>query len=211
MIWQLVKQLLPALLLLGVASGFATWLKATKGRRGEAAVHKDITTFGAECITDFIVPDGRGGLTQVDHVIKLPIGIGVIETKNYSGMIYGQAKEASWTQVLGGKKSKFPNPLRQNFAHTEAIKKIVGRNVEVFGQVIFVGDARFKEMPEGVSGLKELKTHLRMVAEMPIPPEVDLGWQVLKAAMLNDDESRKAHLALVKGKKERRRRPVEVG
>lgn len=210
MIWHLIKSLIPALIFLGAASLFAAWMKSTKGRRGERAVHRAITDSGAECITDFILPDGRGGLTQVDHVIKLPVGVAVIETKNYSGKIYGREGEPTWTQVIGGQKNKFQNPIRQNFAHTEAIKLIVGKDVEVFGQVIFVGDARFKQMPEGVSGARELKKHLRLVAELPIPAAVEQGWQALQAAMVTDPESRKAHLIQVKDKKEQFRGAVKV-
>lgn len=201
MIWSMVKSLLPALLLLCGAAAFAQWVKATKGRRGEKVVHKAIVASGAECITDFILEDGRGNLTQIDHIIKLPIGIGVIETKAYSGKIYGRAGEATWTQALGGKKSKFQNPLRQNYAHTEAVKRIVGKNVQVFGQVLFVGDATFKELPEVVSGLQELKRHLRLISTMPIPADVEDAWRALVAAMMIDADTRSAHLSQLRAKK----------
>ena len=201
MILQMVKSLLPGLLLIGLVGSLSVWFKTTKGRRGEAAVHRAIETSGAVCITDFIVPDGRGGLTQVDHVIKLPIGIAVIETKNYSGRIYGKGGDATWMQAIGGQKNRFQNPLRQNHLHVEAIKAIAGQGVDVIGQVIFVGDATFKEMPEGVSGIHELKKHLRLVADMPIPAEVEAAWSKLKASMLIDDASRSKHLAQVRAKK----------
>ena len=199
----LIKSLILPVLLLLSASVFAAWMKATKGRRGERAVHYAILTVRAECITDFIIPDNRGGLTQVDHVVKLPIGIAVIETKNYSGKIYGTEREKTWTQAIGAQKNKFQNPLRQNYLHVEAIKAIVGEGIEVIGQVIFVGDAKFREMPEGVSSLAELKKHLRMVKDMPVPAEIEQAWAKLQAAMRTDDGARADHLAQV-GQKKRR-------
>lgn len=36
-------------------------------------------------IDDVIIPDGRGGTTQIDHVIVSQFGVFVIETKNRSG------------------------------------------------------------------------------------------------------------------------------
>jgi hypothetical protein len=201
MIVQLLKPLiLPGLFLLA-AMAFAAWMKATRGRRGERAVHNAIVAAGAECITDFIIPDGRGGLTQVDHVVKLPIGIAVIETKNYSGKIYGTEREKTWTQAIGGQRNKFQNPLRQNHLHVEAIKAIVGECVDVIGPVIFVGDAKFRETPEGVSGLSALRKHLGMVKGMPVPPNVEAAWATLQASMRTDDGARADHLVLVRQKK----------
>ena len=37
---------------------------------------------------------------QIDHIIIRKTGIFVIETKNYSGQIYGQDNQKEWTQVL---------------------------------------------------------------------------------------------------------------
>lgn len=200
MIAHLIKPLiLPGLFLLA-AMAFAAWMKATKGRRGERAVHNAIVAAGAECITDFIIPDARGGLTQVDHVVKLPIGIAVIETKNYSGKIYGTEREKTWTQAIGRQKNKFQNPLRQNFLHVEAIKAITGDGIDIIGQVIFVGDARFREMPEGVSGLAELKRHLRMVRDLPVPAEVEQAWARLQAVMETSQTARQEHLSQLKAK-----------
>ena len=174
----------------------------TMGAAGEpAAAGNAIVTAGAECISDFIIPDGRGGLTQVDHVVKLPIGIAVIETKNYGGKIYGTEREKTWTQAIGSQRNKFQNPLRQNFLHVEAIKEITGDGVDVLGQVIFVGDAKFREMPDGVSGVADFKRHLRNVREIPVPEPVEQAWAKLRAAMQTDPAARQEHLAQVKAKR----------
>ena len=69
---------------------------------------------------DILVPH-RSATTQVDHIVASKFGIFVLETKNYSGWIFGSEKQRTWTQVLKGKKSQFQNPLRQNFAHIAAL------------------------------------------------------------------------------------------
>ena len=54
--------------------------------------------------------------SQIDHILINKKGIFVIETKNYSGRIYGQENQLEWTQVLnyGKVKNKLYNPVKQN-------------------------------------------------------------------------------------------------
>ena len=55
----------------------------------------------------------------------------------------------------------FPNPLRQNHGHTEAVKALVP-GVRVIGRVVFTNSARFPQgMPPGVSSLHSLVGDLR--------------------------------------------------
>jgi hypothetical protein len=56
-----------------------------KGRKGEAAV---LARAGFPALHDVIVRDGWG-LTQVDHLVRLPDGIAVLETKAHAGMVTG--------------------------------------------------------------------------------------------------------------------------
>jgi hypothetical protein len=56
--------------------------------------------------------------TQIDHLIVSVYGIFVLETKHMSGWIFGDEKDALWTQSFpNGKKFKFQNPIRQNYRH----------------------------------------------------------------------------------------------
>lgn len=168
-------------------------LRKTKGPRGEWKVASAINSTGLEALHDVILPDGRGGLTQVDHLIKTPVGIAVIETKNYSGKIFGQEWEPSWTQVLGRKSFHFQNPLRQNYCHVEAVRALVAPGIDVMGHVIFVGDARFQEMPAGVSGLRDFLRNLRRVRGVPVPADVEAGWKEVSTAARRDSATRQAH------------------
>jgi hypothetical protein len=42
----------------------------------------------------------KDGTTQVDHILVSRFGVFVIETKNYTGWIFANAEQKSWTQVL---------------------------------------------------------------------------------------------------------------
>jgi hypothetical protein len=63
----------------------------------------------------------QGSTTQIDHVLVSVYGIFVIETKNMKGWIFGDERSAQWTQSIFGKKSRFQNPLRQNYRHVKAL------------------------------------------------------------------------------------------
>ena len=84
-----------------------------------------------------------GTTTQIDHVCLSRYGIFVIETKNYSGWIFGSAEDRQWTQVFKNRaKYRFQNPLFQNRLHTRAISKQLGMSSElVHSIIVFISSA----------------------------------------------------------------------
>ena len=66
-----------------------------------------------------------GKTSQIDHIVVSVYGIFVIETKNYKGWIYGKEKDDYWVQNIYGKKSRFLNPIRQNYGHIQELKKLL--------------------------------------------------------------------------------------
>ena len=95
-------------------------------------------------------PDGT---TQIDHVFLSPFGIFVLETKNMQGWIFGEEKQAQWTQKLYRRTFRFQNPLRQNYKHLKALEATLGVAPDRLHSVIsFVGGSRFKTaMPVNVT------------------------------------------------------------
>ncbi len=84
---------------------------------------------------------------QVDHIVINKYGIHVIETKNFSGRIYGAENQLKWTQILayGKVKNQFYNPIKQNETHLINIKKIVSDNdVPCSNIVVFVKNNTYK-------------------------------------------------------------------
>lgn len=88
-----------------------------------------------------MIVSNNGNTTQIDHIVINPRGVFVIETKNYSGEIYGSENQREWTQVLayGNVKNKLYNPLKQNATHVYNVKRIVG-NFGVVGAWIGADD-----------------------------------------------------------------------
>lgn len=106
----------------------------------------------------------KDGTTQVDHILVSRFGIFVIETKDYKGWIFGNPKQASWTQVLYRRKFKFQNPIFQNFRHVRAVQDLLDflPPEAVKSVVVFTGDAEFKtDIPPGVYSLTQFVDHIR--------------------------------------------------
>lgn len=117
--------------------------------RGEAGEDAVADILGATVpdeqyvINDYLFVDAGGHSRQIDHIYINRRGIWVIETKNYSGTIYGLEKQREWLQVLanGGEVNKFYNPLKQNYTHIYSLAEIVGRNGIFHNIVCFAGNA----------------------------------------------------------------------
>lgn len=194
---QGVVRLLLWLLTLGLALQALKMLLVPmlRGRAGEARVGAVLDSIGVDTLHDIILPDGRGGSTQVDHLVLTGAGILVVETKNYSGLVFGQGHEAQWTERLGQRSYRFQNPLRQNFGHVQAIRALAP-GMPVLGRVVFTDDARFPNgAPEGVSVLTDLRRDLvNLIGHEAPSPHLLQSWATLKARADRSAEGRKAHM-----------------
>jgi len=95
---------------------------------------------------------------QIDHVVLSIYGIFVIETKNYTGWIFGNEKDNKWTQSIYNlrykttEKYQFYNPIRQNWSHMYALKKALKDTLPDISEnayhpiVVFTGDAELKQI-----------------------------------------------------------------
>lgn len=111
------------------------------GKRGESAVKKIIgeTIENEQYVINNLTILNDGMTSQIDHIVINCRGVFVIETKNYSGKIYGSVNQREWTQVLAGGnvKNKFYNPIKQNATHVYHVNKIVGK-IPVYSLIVFV-------------------------------------------------------------------------
>ncbi len=69
------------------------------------------------------------------------------------GWIFGSQDKKMWTQTIFKHKTRFQNPLHQNYKHTKTLEKILNISPEkIFSVIVFVGDATFKTpMPANVT------------------------------------------------------------
>lgn len=162
---------------------------AAKGRIGEARVARRLRDgLGPEykMLNDIYLPSREGETTQIDHIVVSQYGVFVVETKNWTGWIFGDAASAKWTQSIYRKKSSFQNPIRQNYKHICELSRNLGIDKEYFiGVVAVTGDCTFKtDMPEGVVYSKRAAAYIRSFTreiikaeQVPEIAEAILAWQ----------------------------------
>ena len=144
----------------------AVYLKRpeTRGRRGENRVKWVIgeTIENEQYVINDLILMNDGKTTQIDHIVINPRGVFVIETKNYSGEIYGNENQREWTQVLayGNVKNKLYNPLKQNATHVYNVKKVVGK-LPVHSLVVFVQNNTHHIEADNVIPLSALRNYLQ--------------------------------------------------
>lgn len=111
------------------------------GKRGENYVRSVLgnTIEGEQYVINNYTIEKDNKSSQIDHILINKFGIFVIETKNYSGNIYGNDNQQEWTQVLnyGRIKNKFYNPVKQNASHVYKIRSVL-HNYPIHSVVVFV-------------------------------------------------------------------------
>ncbi|WP_186671140.1 NERD domain-containing protein [Sporosarcina sp. BP05] len=139
----------PVVVLLVILWNILQWkMPVIKGKYGEWVVKKKLRKLGDAYTVfhDVYIPNGERGLTQVDHIVTSVYGVFVIETKHYSGWIFGDEFKPYWTQVLYKRKTKIYNPIRQNYGHIQALLTYIAQEElqDVFSIIAFSSNSTFK-------------------------------------------------------------------
>ena len=121
---------------------------SNKGKAGEDKVSFVLCSLPQEyhVIDDVIIPDQGVGpnknyTTQIDHVVVSPFGIFVIETKNYSGWIFGAEETKKWKQTFKTTPAHyFYNPIKQNWGHIYALAERLQLNTRIFKPIVVFSD-----------------------------------------------------------------------
>jgi hypothetical protein len=91
-----------------------------KGLNGEYETAKSLEKVKGyhKTILNCYLPNGQDKMTEIDLIFIHETGIYVLESKNYSGWIFGKEEDKHWTQTFtNGKKVSFYNPVIQNKTH----------------------------------------------------------------------------------------------
>ena len=125
---------------------FKAYLPQVKGYVGEQRIRKLLGSLGeaVKVYNNLYVPKKNGEMTQIDHVLLSAYGVFVIETKNYTGWIFGDEHQRNWTQTIYNKKSRFYNPVMQNNTHVKALQHYLNMDVPVHSMIVFPDAATFK-------------------------------------------------------------------
>lgn len=113
------------------------------GRRGEKLTERELNLvklFGrkGKVLRNLYVPKDNGETSEIDVVFITRKGIFVIESKNFSGWIFGDEKSAYWTVMLPNKeKNRFYNPIMQNRSHIKWLGQYLDKEIPLFSIVVF--------------------------------------------------------------------------
>ena len=122
------------------------------GYYGEHLVQRELNLvklFGrkGEILRNIYIPKEDGETTEVDVLFITVKGIFVIESKNYSGWIFGDEKSYKWTAMLPNKiKNKFYNPIKQNDLHIEHLRKYLDMDIPLFSIIAFSERCELKKI-----------------------------------------------------------------
>lgn len=143
------------------------------------------------------LPDG-GGTTQIDHIYVSRYGVFVVEAKNMAGWIFGAENQAQWTQTIYKRKSRFQNPIRQNYKHIktlEALLQVPASKLHTF--IVFTGDSTFKTpLPPCVCTLRNFTDYILSFRTVILSDgEIsDICRKIENSRMQDTTETRRAHI-----------------
>lgn len=105
--------------------------------------------------SNVLVPRSYGAVStsEIDAIMLHEKGIFVIESKNYSGWIFGSAEQKDWTVTYSAKtKGRFYNPIMQNRSHVKALSEYMELEPWYFkSYIVFTDKCTFKSVPLSTS------------------------------------------------------------
>lgn len=120
-----------------------------KGTFGEYLLVQALKEMPGEkrILTNCYIPKEDGTTTELDIVMIHETGIYVIESKNYSGWVFGTDTDTNWTLTYpNGQKYQFYNPIMQNVNHIKHLKNLIGDDLFYFSFVVFGKNCELKNI-----------------------------------------------------------------
>lgn len=187
-----------------------------KGLAGEYSIYKKLKNYendGAKILFNLYIPTYNNKTTEIDVVMISTKGLFVIESKNYSGWIFGRENQRKWTQSFHigygeTQKEYFYNPIMQNEYHIKYLKKIIGDNINIHSLIVFLDSCKLKniKLKENSSNyviyLSQLKTVITQIfnnqQDILYPRQVDELYNKLYAYSQADESIKLKHVSDLK-------------
>ncbi|SFD22581.1 Nuclease-related domain-containing protein [Thiohalospira halophila DSM 15071] len=156
------------------------WLLRLEGAR----TRRTLRRLGREYMEDAVIPDGLDSSVVVDFLVLVPGGILVVDLKDYPGILFAGERIDEWTQTVGRRSYKFPNPIAPNQFKVQAVSDQVPE-VPVHGRVVFTRRGRFATaLPWSVSTVDSLAEDVADLREGDeVPGSYYSAWLRLRRAL----------------------------
>lgn len=196
---------------------FARYSSKIIGSSGEKRVNAIINSLGEDYILvpDLMIRNSRGVTAQIDHVVLSEYGIFVIETKTYSGWIFGNEQSEEWKKITKRTRYSFRNPVKQNWGHVYALKEILKQfpNCKYYPIVVFAGTAELKDITSKVPVVysDDLKSTIENYCSTKCfsKDEVLQIKDILENARITDEDAEKEHVKAVRQQLDERQLKIE--
>ena len=185
---------------------------AVNGKVGEAYTARELKLLNllgrkGKVLRNVYIPKDNNETSEVDVLFITQKGIFVIESKNYSGWIFGDEKSKNWCEILKGKKYFFYNPIKQNKSHIKNLEKQLQVGDDKYVSLItFNANANLKKVSTESSGIyvvgyKQLKKFMKKQTDKPdilIDEEIENIYQQLLPGTKLSDEEKQEHVNRIK-------------
>lgn len=142
------------------------WTPDKIGQYGESLTARELKIldlFGkkGKILRNLYLPKDDGGTSEIDLVFITQKGIFVIESKNYSGWIFGRESDQFWTQSMPDKKKhRFYNPIKQNQTHIKWLRQYLEQDASLFSFIVFSERCQLKNITLNTQNVHVLKRNM---------------------------------------------------
>ncbi len=188
------------------------------GSLGEFYIYEDLKPLQGhkKYLYNCYLPKEDEATTEIDVILLHESGIYVMESKNYSGWIFGKEQQKNWMQTLptgkgSSQKEYFLNPIMQNKGHIKWLKRYLGDEKEfpVYSYIVFSERCELKNVTL-TSGehhvikrnqlLQAIQQNAQIVGTQLSVEEIDLLYQKLRPLTLMTAEQKQAHIEKIQQK-----------
>ena len=190
------------IIIIAIIFAYGYNLPRIKGAIGESRVSRKLQKLNPEeyKVLNDVLLNTSNGLSQIDQIVISIYGIFVIETKNFSGWIHGSENSEYWTQTIFKKKSKFRNPIKQNWSHIYALKEVLSGYKQIIYHpiVVFTGGAESKNVTSNLPVIYDFQllreiTNIRTTMNLSIESVINIV-DLLNKVCIKDKQIKKKHI-----------------
>lgn len=122
------------------------------GKYGEKLIEKELKELhyygkDGKVLRNVYIPKENGETSEIDVLYITQKGIFVIESKNYSGWVFGDEKSEYWTVMLPNKeKNKLYNPIKQNKTHLKWLSNYLVKDIPLYSIIVFSERCELKKI-----------------------------------------------------------------
>ena len=126
-----------------------------RGRYGEYLIYESLNLLQGgtkKFLFNVYLPFHNGSMTEIDIIFIHSSGVYVIESKNYSGWIFGNESQRNWTECIKAgrevQKYRFYNPIMQNTVHIELLQNYLSdfTGIPFFSCIVFGDKCELKKI-----------------------------------------------------------------